>query len=97
MSSTKSLNCYSHHAPKMDWFNQFFTYKGEFDQNHSLGSQMFSFFKRFLRDAELLDGKGYSNFASVIDNIGLEDEKSWALMFVNLAYTPQINFVNINI
>lgn len=93
MSSTKSLNCYSHHAPKMDWFNQFFTYKAEFDQNHSLGSQMFSFFKRFLRDAELLDGKGYSNFASVLDNIGLEDEKSWALMFVNLAYTPQINWL----
>lgn len=93
MSATKSLNCYSHHAPKMDWFNQFFTYKGEFDQNHSLGSQMFSFFKRFLRDAELLDGKGYSNFAQVIDNIGLEEEKSWALMLVNLAYTPQINWL----
>ena len=25
----------------------------DFDDNHSLGSQMYSFFKRFLRDAEL--------------------------------------------
>ena len=24
MSATKSLNCYSHHAPKMDWFTQYF-------------------------------------------------------------------------
>lgn len=93
MSATKSLNCYSHHAPKMDWFNQFFTYKTEFDHSHSLGSQMFSFFKRFLRDAELLDGNGYSNFASVIEHIGLDEEKSWALMLANLAYTPQINWL----
>ena len=93
MSATKSLNCYSHHAPKIDWFNQFFTYKGDFDQNHSLGSQMYSFFKRFLRDAELLDGKGYSSFAQIIENIGLEEEKSWALMLVNLTYTPQINWL----
>ena len=93
MSATKSLNCYSHHAPKKDWFNQFFLYKEDFDKNHSLGSQLFSFFKRFLRDAELLDGNIYSNFAKTIDRIGLEDEKSWALMFVNLSYTPQINWL----
>lgn len=50
-----SLNSYSHHAPKMDWFKQYFEFKNEFDEKHGLGSQMFSFFKRFLRDAELLD------------------------------------------
>lgn len=93
MSATKSLNCYSHHAPKMDWFNQFFTFKNEFDQNHSLGSQMYSFFKRFLRDAELLDNKGFSDFANIIDRITLDEEKSWALMLINLAYTPQINWL----
>ena len=27
MSATKSLNCYSHHAPKMEWFQQYFSYK----------------------------------------------------------------------
>lgn len=93
MAANKSLNCYSHHAPKMDWFNQYFSFKNEFDQNHSLGSQMYSFFKRFLRDAELLDSQGFSNFAKVIDSIGLDEPKSWALMLVNLAYTPQINWL----
>ena len=48
-----SLNSYSHHAPKIEWFSQYFEYKNEFDEKHSLGSQMYSFFKRYLRGAEL--------------------------------------------
>lgn len=93
MSATKSLNCYSHHAPKMEWFTQYFMLKNDFDENHSLGSQMYSFFKRFLRDAELLDENGFSNTAQVIDELGLDNDASWALMLANLAYTPQINWV----
>lgn len=92
MSATKSLNCYSHHAPKMDWFTQYFTFKNEFDENHSLGSQMYSFFKRFLRDSELLDETGFSRTAQIIDKIGLDEDASWAIMLTNLAYTPQINW-----
>ena len=93
MSATKSLNCYSHHAPKMEWFTQYFTLKNDFDENHSLGSQMYSFFKRFLRDAELLDASGFSYTAHVIDRLGLDNDCSWAIMLTNLAYTPQINWV----
>lgn len=93
MSATKSLNCYSHHAPKMEWFTQYFMFKNDFDENHSLGSQMYSFFKRFLRDAELLDESGFSKTAQVIDELGLDNDASWAIMLINLAYTPQINWV----
>ena len=92
MSANKSLNCYSHHAPKKEWFTQYFKYKNDFDQKHSLGSQMYSFFKRFLRDAQLLDENGFSHTAEVIDKIGLDDLSSWSIMLVNLAYTPQINW-----
>lgn len=92
MSANKSLNCYSHHAPRMEWFTQYFNYKNEFDQKHSLGSQMYSFFKRFLRDAELLDEGGFSHTAEVIDKIGLNSLSSWGIMLVNLSYTPQINW-----
>ena len=90
MSATKSLNCYSHHAPKMDWFTQYFSLKNDFDDNHSLGSQMYSFFKRFLRDAELLDASGFSYTAQVIDSLGLDNDCSWALMLANLAYTHKL-------
>lgn len=94
MSATKSLNCYSHHAPKMEWFTQYFNYKNEFDEKHSLGSQMYSFFKRFLRDAELLDETGFSKTAQIIDEmIGLDSDSAWAIMMTNLAYTPQINWL----
>ena len=93
MSVTKSLNCYSHHAPKKEWLEQFFSYKNEFDQRHSLGSQMYSFFKRFLRDAELLNENGFSDTAYIIDRIGLDNLSSWGVILTNLAYTPQINWL----
>ena len=95
--STKSLNCYSHHAPKMDWIQQFFEYKNEFPQKHSLGTQMYSFFNRFLKDAGLLDKTGYTEFAKRVESIGLDNYASWALLLVNLSYTPQINWVVKNI
>jgi phosphoadenosine phosphosulfate reductase len=92
MSANKSLNCYSHHAPKKEWFDQYFLYKNEFDQKHSLGSQMYSFFKRFLRDANLLNETGFSSTAKIIDELGLDSLTGWAIMLINLSYTPQINW-----
>ena len=90
-----SLNSYSHHAPKIEWFSQYFEYKNEFDEKHSLGSQMYSFFKRFLRDAKLLDDTGFSRTAEIVDKLGLDNEQSWGIIYINLCYTPQIGwFVN---
>lgn len=88
----KSLNCYSSHAPKMEWFQQFFDYKNEFSQKHSLGSQMYSFFGRFLRDAGLVDKNGFSSTAALIERLGLDNLSGWGIMLANLAYTPQINW-----
>ena len=87
-----SLNSYSHHAPKEDWINQYFLYKNDFESKHSLGSQMFNFFKRFLRDSDLLDETGFSRTAQIIDRIGFESEQSWGIIFVNLCYAPQVGW-----
>ena len=87
-----SLNSYSHFAPKMDWIRQYFTYKNDFDNNHDLGSQMFSFFKRFLRDANLLDNTGFTRTAEICESVGYESETAWGIIFVNLCYTPQTNW-----
>ena len=87
-----SLNSYSHFAPKADWIKQYFTYKNDFDNKHDLGSQMYNFFKRFLRDAELLDTTGFSKTAEVCDSVGYESEKAWGIIFTNLCYTPQTNW-----
>ncbi len=87
-----SLNCYSHHAPKLEWIEQYFQYKDKFNEYHTLGSQMYNFFKRFLRDAQLLDESGFSQTAQVIDRIGFMSEPAWGIIFINLCYTPQVNW-----
>ena len=88
----KSLNCYSTHAPRKEWIREYFSRKDDFIMQNGLGSQMFSFFKRFLRDAELLEGEKFSEFATIIDNIGLDTSASWGLILTNLVYTPEINW-----
>lgn len=89
---SRSLNCYSTHAPKMEWIKQYFELKDNFSTNHKLGGPMFNFFKRFLRDAELIDGDTFSSTAQIVENIGLDNMSSWAIMFANLSYSPQINW-----
>ena len=91
-----SLNCYSHHAPKLDWIKQYFELKERFDDNHTLGSQMYNFFKRFLRDSQLLDSSGFSKTAQVIDTLGLENLSSWGIILTNLCYTPQVRWFVLN-
>ena len=95
----KSLNCYSTHAPKMDWIRQYFEYKNEFSTRNTLGSQMISFFKRFLRDSEIMNGDLFSETAELIEKLSLDNLSSWGIMLSNLAYSPQINWFvrNINI
>lgn len=90
VGKTQSLNCFSHHAPKMEWMEQYFSQKNDFKDKNTLGSQMFNFFKRFLKDTCLQDENGFSRFACIVDDIGLDDEISWALMLSNLAYNVQI-------
>ncbi len=89
---TKNLNSYSTHAPKLEWIKQYFSLKNDFIINNSLGSQMFVRFKRFLRDAKLIDGDNFSDFAKIIDYIGLDSLESWGLILSNLVYTPQIGW-----
>ncbi len=92
MGKTQSLNCFSHHAPKMEWMEQYFKYKNEFKEKNTLGSQMYNFFRRFLKDTGLQDESGFTRFASVVDDIGLDDNVSWGLMLANLAYNTQIRW-----
>lgn len=53
---------------------------------------MFDFFKRFLKDAELMNNNKLGALVGVIDSLGLESDSSWALMLTNLVYSPQLNW-----
>ena len=89
----KSLNRYSSHAPKREWIDEYFKYKNEFLENHSLGSAMIMRFKTFLKDSRLSDEKyHFSKTAELIEKIGLRNETSWAILFVNLSFKSQINW-----
>lgn len=90
MGKTLSLNCFSHHAPKKDWFQQYFDYRNDFKEKNTLGSQMFNFFKRFLKDAGLQDNNGFTRFAEIVGDIGLDNDLAWALIWANVAYNIQI-------
>lgn len=53
---------------------------------------MFNFFKRFLKDADLQDENGFTRFAEIVGDIGLDNELAWALILANMAYNPQIGW-----
>lgn len=93
MNKTASLNSYSHFSPKIEWIEQYLTYKNEFKTNHTLGKNMYDFFIPFLRHAGLMDENGFSHTASVLDTLGLSNEASWGIMLVNLAHTRQVQWV----
>ncbi len=89
---TRSLNCYSTHAPLIEWFEEFFEKKENFFISPSINGPKVEFFTTFLKHANLLDDGKLSITAKIIDKLGLDDETSWALMLANLAYTPEVNW-----
>ena len=93
MNKTASLNSYSHFSPKIEWIQQYFTYKDDFKSNHTLGKNMYDFFIPFLRHAGLMDAHGFSHTAIVLNNLGLNNEATWGVMLVNLAHTRQVQWV----
>ncbi len=94
---TKSLNCYSTHAPLIEWLEEFFDKKEEFFVSPSINGPKVEFFTTFLKHANLLDEGKLSKTAHIIDDMGLDNESSWALMLTNLAYTPEVNWYIKNI
>ena len=89
----KSINCFDDHAPKEEWLSLFFTLKDDFFRKHSLGPNMFSHFKRFLKDAGLADKGRLTDFAELICSMTWDSTASLGLMLVNLAYdNPQFEW-----
>lgn len=91
MKST-TIDCYADHAPKYEWIQSFFEKQDAFLENHDLGSTMFDFFKRFLRDAGLLEKNKLTETARVLKRLGLNSPSCWAIMLVNLSHTPEVGW-----
>lgn len=89
----KTINCFDDHAPKREWLVSFFDLQNDFFTEHTLGPNMYTHFKRFLRDAKLIDGDKCTEFSALICDLGWESDVALALMLVNLAYeNPQFEW-----
>lgn len=82
----KTINCFDDHAPKRDWLVSFFDLQNDFFTEHTLGPNMFTHFKRFLRDAQLIEGNKCTSLSSLICDLGWRTDTSLALILVNLSY-----------
>lgn len=91
--NNKSIDCYAGHAPKMDWFEQFVDLGEDFSTENRLGKNQLPNFKCFLKHSGILTNDNEETLlCKMLRKNGIYDNNIWALMFVNLAYTPQINW-----
>ena len=89
----KSINCFSNHAPKTEWFNDFFEQQQGFLVENSLGPVQRTKFKRFLKDAELIFKDDVTSFFKLGVSIRWNHDAFLALMLTNLvANNPQIEW-----
>lgn len=88
----KSIDSYADHAPKMEWILSFFLLKEKFFDEHDLGTMMISMFKRFLRDAELVDKDKPTELVYILENIGIQSSSFWAILLVNLSYSSEVGW-----
>lgn len=88
-----SVNRYGNMGIEYSWVKEYFSKKDAFwTSAHGLGRNMTKYLKCFLNDAEITIKSKFSKFGEVVDNIGIENSVSWALMLCNLAYTSEFNW-----
>ena len=93
----KTINCYDDHAPKTEWLADFFKKGDEFFNDNNLGPNMFSHFRKFLREAQVTktptkaDNRSNKNdfvlpFGNLLADIGWDTDTALGLMLINLAH-----------
>jgi len=88
-----SIDRYGNMGIEYEWVRAYFRKKDEFwTSPHDLGTNMVKNLKSFLNDCGVTEKNKFSHFGEVIDNIGIEDVRAWALMLCNLAYTSEFNW-----
>lgn len=93
MDKKRTLDCYAAHGPKIEWFQEFVKLGDDFSKNNSLGSAQKPMFNRFLKDAGIIDEKcNRTNLGNKLISSELQNLSIWALMLVNLSYTPQVGW-----
>lgn len=93
MNKTITLDRYAAHGPKIEWFQQFVKLGDDFESNNGLGSAQKPMFNRFLKDSGIIDSKCHiTSLGEKLRSSELADDSIWALMLVNLSYTPEVGW-----
>lgn len=88
-----SLNSFANHAPKLEWVRDFFDQGNDYWECSGLGPNQVPMFKRFLREAGLIDEQGKTTVLyDVVQQLGWESNYSWGLIVSNLAYNTQFKW-----
>lgn len=88
-----SIDRYGNMGIEFSWVIEYFKKKDEFwDSPHSLGKNMVKNLKAFLNDSEITVKGKFTPFGRVIDSLGIESTRAWALLSCNLAYTSEFNW-----
>ena len=85
---------------RKSWLAAYFQNTDTFWENNTLGSKMIPACKKFLRDAGILsEGRDLvlTNIGKSLQTLGVDDTLTWAIMAINLSYTPQMNWYVMNI
>ncbi len=88
-----SLNSFANHAPKLEWIREFFEQGNDFWEFNGLGPNQVPMFKRFLREAGLINDKNNTTeLFELAQTIGWDSNTIWGIIVSNLAYNPQFKW-----
>lgn len=88
-----SVDRYGNMGIEYDWVLKYFDKKDEFwESPHGLGTNKIKYLRSFLNDSEITEKGNFAAFGTVVDKIGIEEERAWALILCNLAYTSEFNW-----
>lgn len=88
-----SIDRYSSFGVRYEWMKAYFTKKDEFwTSPHGLGRKMVESLKRFLNDAGVTVKGVFAPFGEVVEKLGVETPRAWALMLCNAVYTAEFNW-----
>lgn len=83
---------------RKNWLVAYFQNTETFWTKNDLGSKMIPVCKKFLRDAGVLSEKNeLVNLGKCLQALGPDATLTWAIMAINLSYTPQMNWYVMNI
>jgi len=88
----KSINCFATHMPKTEWFIDFFERKDDFLTENNLGPVQKPFFRRFLKDALLIEDGKTTALTQKLALMSWDSTTSLGIILSNIAYNPQFEW-----